>query len=108
MLDEQATELIDMTDEVAERARKLGGGSLHSVSDIVRYQRLKDNDAPLARPRDMLAELTADNQQLTRSLRHSHEVCDRHRDLATASLIENWIDQAERRTWFLFETAEER
>ncbi|MGB8167073.1 MAG: DNA starvation/stationary phase protection protein [Chthoniobacteraceae bacterium] len=108
LLDEQAGELFGMTDEIAERARKLGGASLRSISDIARHQRLQDNDAPCVPPQDMLAELTADNQELTRSLRHSHEVCDRHGDVATTSLIENWIDQAERRTWFLFETAEKR
>jgi starvation-inducible DNA-binding protein len=97
-----------MTDEIAERARKLGGASLRSISDIARHQRLQDNDTPCVPPQDMLAELTADNQELARSLRHSHEVCDRHNDVATASLIENWIDQAERRTWFLYETAEKR
>ena len=108
LLDEQAGELFGMTDEIAERARKLGGTSLRSISDIARHQRLQDNDAQCVPPQDMLAELTADNQQLTRALRHSHEVCDQHNDVATASLIENWIDQAERRTWFLFETAEKR
>ncbi len=108
LLDEQAGELFGMTDEIAERARKLGGASLRSISDIARHQRLQDNDAPCVPPQDMLAELTTDNRELTRSLRHSHEVCDRHGDVATTSLIENWIDQAERRTWFLFETAEKR
>jgi starvation-inducible DNA-binding protein len=108
LLDEQAGELFSMTDEIAERARKLGGASLRSISDIARHQRLQDNDAPCVPPQDMLAELTTDNQELTRSLRHSHEICDRHNDVATASLIENWIDQAERRTWFLSETVEKR
>jgi starvation-inducible DNA-binding protein len=108
LLDEEAGELFGMTDEIAERARKLGGASLRSISDIARHQRLQDNNAQCVSPQDMLAELTADNQQLTRSLRHSHEVCDQHNDVATASLIENWIDQAERRMWFLSETAEKR
>ncbi len=108
LLDEQAGELFGMTDEIAERARKLGGASLRSIGDIARHQRLQDNDAPCVPPQDMLAELTTDNHELTRSLRHSHEVCDRHNDVATASLIENWIDQAERRTWFLSETAGKR
>ena len=104
LLDEQAGELIDMTDSIAERARKIGGTTVRSISDIARNQCIKDNnddDVPAA---DMLAELRADNQQLTRSLRATHEICDRHNDVATASLIENWIDQAERRTWFLTET----
>jgi starvation-inducible DNA-binding protein len=104
LLDEQAAELFCMTDEIAERARKLGGTSLRSISDIARYQRLQDNDAQCVPPQDMLAELMTDNQQLARSLRYSHEVCDQHNDVATASLIESWIDQAERRTWFLSET----
>jgi len=106
LLDDQAEQLFGMTDEIAERARKIGGSSLRSVSDIARHQRLQDNDAECVPPEKMLAELTTDNQQLTRALRHTHEVCDEHNDVATASLIENWIDQAERRTWFLFETAE--
>ena len=108
LLDEQAGELFGMTDAIAERARKLGGASLRSVSDIARHQRLQDNDAPCVPPQDMLAELTADNRRLTRLLRRSHGVCDEHNDLATASLIENWIDQAERRAWFLSEIAEKR
>lgn len=89
LLDEQAEELFDMTDQIAERARKLGGVALRSISDIARHQRLQDNDSPCVSPQDMLAELAADNFELTRSLRHSHEVCDRHNDVATASLIEN-------------------
>lgn len=106
LLDEQAGELIGMTDEIAERARKLGGRSLRSISDIARHQRLQDNNMQFVTPLKMLAELTADNQQITRSLRHSHEVCDQYGDLGTTSLIEVWIDQSERRTWFLFETGE--
>jgi starvation-inducible DNA-binding protein len=104
LLDEQSEQIFAMTDDVAERARKIGGTTLHSISDISRHQRLKDNDAEFVAPEDMLAELCADNQQLTRSLRSTHEICDRHNDVATASLIENWIDETERRTWFLFET----
>ncbi len=93
-----------MTDDIAERARKLGGTTLHSISDIARHQSLKDNNEEFVSPEDMLAELRHDNQHLTRSLRAVHEVCEQHNDVATASLIENWIDETERRTWFLFET----
>ena len=93
-----------MTDDIAERARKIGGTTLHSISDISRHQRLKDNNDAYSPPARMIAELGADNQQLTRYLRTAHEICDRHADVATASLIETWIDQAERRTWFLFES----
>jgi starvation-inducible DNA-binding protein len=93
-----------MTDEIAERARKLGGTTLRSISDIAKHQQLKDNEAEFVAPLDMLAELHADNQHLTRVLRSTHQVCDQHNDVATASLIENWIDQTERRTWFLAET----
>lgn len=105
LLDEQADQLFAMTDDIAERARKIGATSLHSIGDIAQHQRLKDNDAEYVAPDDMLAELAADNQQLTRFLRGAHEVCDEHNDVATASLIETWIDEAERRTWFLFEAA---
>ncbi len=92
-----------MTDDIAERARKLGGTTLRSIGDISRHQTLKDNDAEFITPKEMLAELHSDNVHLTRSLRVTHEVCDRHNDVATASLIENWIDETERRSWFLFE-----
>jgi starvation-inducible DNA-binding protein len=104
LLDEHAEQLFAMTDDIAERARKIGGTTLRSISDISRHQRLKDNTEEWVTPKDMLAELSADNQQLTRFLRATHEVCERHNDLATASLIENWIDEAERRTWFLSAT----
>jgi starvation-inducible DNA-binding protein len=103
LLDEHASQIFAMTDDIAERARKIGGTALHSISDITRHQRLKDNNAEVVSPKDMLAELCADNQQLTRSLRSTHEVCERHNDVATASLIETWIDETERRTWFLSE-----
>jgi len=103
LLDEQAEQIFSITDEVAERARKIGGTTLRSISDISRHQRLKDNDEELADPKEMLAELCADNQHLTRSLRSAHRVCERHNDVATTSMIEIWIDQAERRTWFLFQ-----
>ncbi|MDB5295134.1 MAG: DNA-binding protein [Phycisphaerales bacterium] len=105
LLDEQAGQLIGMTDDIAERARKLGAATLRSVGDVARHQRLKDNDADRVAPAAMLAELAADNRLLARYLRAAHDVCDRHRDVATASLIENWVDEAERRTWFLAETA---
>jgi starvation-inducible DNA-binding protein len=87
-----------MTNEIAERARKIGGTTLHSISDISRHQRLKDNNKEAVSPQEMIGELCEDNQQLTRSLRATHEVCDRHNDVATASLIEVWIDESERRT----------
>src|SRR5712692_8914589 len=103
LLDEHSEQIFAMTDDVAERARKIGGATLHSISDISRHQRLKDNNDELIAPKDMLAELSADNQQLTRFLRSTHEVCEKHNDVATASLIETWIDQTERRTWFLSE-----
>src|SRR5438105_10654901 len=103
LLDEHAEQIFAMTDEIAERARKIGGTTLHSISDITRHQRLKDNNDEVFSPKDMLAELCTDNQQLTRSLRSTHEVCEQHNDVATASLIENWIDETERRTWFLSE-----
>lgn len=105
LLDEQADQIFAMTDDVAERARKIGATSLHSVGDIGRHQRLSDNDDEFVAPQEMLAELANDNRQLTTYLRGAHEVCDEHNDVATASLIENWIDETERRTWFLFEAA---
>ena len=104
LLDEQAEQIFDMTDEVAERARKIGGTTLRSIGQIARQQRIPDNDADYVTPEDMLSELREDNLQLVSILREVHEVCDEHNDVATASLIENWIDQSERRVWFLFET----
>jgi starvation-inducible DNA-binding protein len=103
LLDEHADQIFAMTDDIAERALKIGGSTLRSISDISRHQRLKDNNDEGVAPKEMLLELRADNLQLTRFLRATHEVCDRHNDVATASLIENWIDQTERRTWFLSE-----
>ena len=108
LLDEHADQIFAMTDEIAERARKIGGLTLHSISDISRHQRLKDNNADVVAPPDMLAELRDDNQHLTRLLRSTHALCDKHNDVATASLIENWIDETERRTWFLSETISDR
>jgi starvation-inducible DNA-binding protein len=107
LLDEQSDQIFAMTDDIAERARKIGATSLHSIGDIARRQRLQDNDAEYVAPRDMLVELCEDSRTLTRSLRAAHEVCDEHNDVATASLIENWIDETERRTWFLFEASHE-
>ena len=104
LLDEHAAQIFAMTDDIAERARKLGASTLHSIGDISRHQRLKDNNEEFAAPEDMLMELCADNQQLTRFLRSAHQVCDEHNDVATTSLIEVWIDETERRTWFLAET----
>jgi starvation-inducible DNA-binding protein len=103
LLDEHADQILAMTDALAERSRKLGGSSLRSISDIARHQRLKDNNEEELPPATMLLELQSDSVQLTKYLRSTHEVCDRHRDVATSSLIENWIDEAERRTWFLSE-----
>jgi starvation-inducible DNA-binding protein len=104
LMDEQAQQIFAMTGDIAERARKIGGTTIRSISDISRNQRLHDNNEDFVAPEDMLADLRADNQRLTRSLRSTHETCERHNDVPTASLIENWIDETERRTWFLFET----
>lgn len=104
LLDEQAAQILEMTDAIAERARKLGGATLRSIGDIAAHQRLLDNEEGGLSAEEMLGELLGDNQTLTRHLRALHESCDRHRDLATASLIENWIDEAETRSWFLHET----
>lgn len=104
LLDEQATQIFAMTDDIAERARKIGGNTLRSIGDISRHQRLKDNSEESVAPEAMLTELRGDNQRLTEFLRSVHRICDQHGDVATASLIENWIDETERRTWFLSET----
>src|ERR1700719_2471826 len=103
LLDEHGDQLFAMTDPIAERIRKIGGMTLRSVGHIARLQRVLDNDADYVSPLDMLAELRDDNKQLTAHMRETHDLCDRHRDVAGASLLENWIDEAERRTWFLFE-----
>jgi starvation-inducible DNA-binding protein len=105
LLDEQADQLYAMTDPIAERIRKTGGSTLRSIGHIARIQRIKDNDADYVEPLDMLAELREDNQTLAARLREVHNVVDEVRDIATASLIENWIDETERRTWFLFESS---
>ena len=101
LLDEHAAEIIGITDDIAERARKLGGATLHSISDISRHQRIKDNNSDSVAPKKMLSELLADNRHVIGSLRAAHELCDQHNDVATASMIEIWIDQAEKRAWFL-------
>ena len=108
LLDEQADQLFAMTDPIAERVRKLGGVTLRSIGQISRTQRVLDNDAEYVEPLDMLAELAEDNKALTERFRQAHNVCDKHRDVATASLIEVWIDETERRTWFLFEATRQR
>ena len=104
MLDEQADQLFAMADPIAERIRKLGGPTLRSIGPIARTQRVLDNDAGYVEPSDMLAELREDNKTLVASLREVHDLCNEHRDIASASLIEVWIDETERRTWFLFES----
>jgi starvation-inducible DNA-binding protein len=103
MLDEQGDQIFATTDQLAERVRKIGGTTLRSIGQISRVQRIPDNDADYVTPLDMMAELRQDNQQLTASMREIHDLCDEHRDVATASLLEVWIDEAERRTWFLYE-----
>jgi starvation-inducible DNA-binding protein len=105
MFDEHADQLFAMTDPVAERIRKIGGNTLKSIGHICRLQRVLDNDAEYVDPEDMLAEICEDNKVLAARLRESHNVCDEYRDLATASLIETWIDETEQRTWFLFESS---
>jgi starvation-inducible DNA-binding protein len=105
LLDEQADQLFAMTDPIAERIRKLGGTTLRSIGHISRTQRVLDNDAEYVEPEDMLEELSGDSRELATRLREAHNVCEEHRDIATASLIEVWIDETERRTWFLFEAS---
>ena len=105
MLDEQGEQLFDMTDALAERIRKIGGTTLRSIGDIAARQRIKDNDEPYVVPLAMLAELCEDNKMMAAELRKAHDVTDKHRDIASSSLIENWIDETERRTWFLYEAS---
>jgi starvation-inducible DNA-binding protein len=105
LLDEQADQLYATTDPIAERVRKLGGTTVRSIGHIARLQRVDDNDADYVTPLDMLAELREDNAQLAARMRQTHDVCDEHGDVATASLLEVWIDEAERRVWFLFEAS---
>ena len=103
LLDEQGEQIFDTTDDIAERVRKIGGTTLRSIGHIARLKRVADNDADFVSPQDMLAELRDDNKDLTQRLREVHDLCDEHGDVATASPIEQWIDEAERRVWFLFE-----
>jgi starvation-inducible DNA-binding protein len=105
LLDEQGDQIFAMTDDIAERVRKIGGTTLRSIGQISRLQRILDNEADYVTPRDMLAELREDNKQLAAAMRVTHTLCEEHEDVASASLLENWIDEAERRTWFLFEAS---
>lgn len=107
LLDEHGDQIFAMTDDIAERARKIGASTIHSIGEISKNQRLKDDDREVVSPAEMLAELCSDNSELTRYLRATHEVCEKYNDVATASMIEVWIDQTERRTWFLAEAARE-
>jgi starvation-inducible DNA-binding protein len=107
LLDEQADQIYAISDPIAERVRKLGGETIKSIGHIARLQRVLDNDADYVEPSDMLAELRDDNKTLAARMREAHNLCEEHRDVATASLIEIWIDEAERRTWFLFEASRE-
>jgi starvation-inducible DNA-binding protein len=104
LLDEQSAEILAMTDPMAERARKIGGTTLRSVGQIAKESRVADNDADYVDPLDMLAELRDDNGELIARMREVHDLCDEHNDIATASLLENWIDESEKRVWFLFES----
>ncbi len=108
MFDEQAAQILAATDDMAERVRKLGGTTIRSVGHIARLQRVLDNDADFVTPSTMLAELREDNKAMVARLREVHDLCDEHDDVATASLIENWIDEAERRMWFLFEAGRDQ
>ncbi|RUY14969.1 DNA starvation/stationary phase protection protein, partial [Mesorhizobium sp. M7A.F.Ca.CA.004.12.1.1] len=103
LLDEQGEQIFAITDDIAERCRKIGGTTLRSIGQIAKEQRISDNDAAYVTPHDMLAELAQDNRTFISLLRAVHAVCEEHDDVATTSLIEVWIDEAERRTWFLFE-----
>jgi starvation-inducible DNA-binding protein len=105
LLDEQGEQIFATTDVIAERVRKIGGTTLRSIGQISHMQRVLDNEADFVTPLDMLAELRDDNKQLAANLRETHALCDEHGDVASASLIENWIDEAEKRTWFLFEAS---
>jgi starvation-inducible DNA-binding protein len=105
LLDDQSDQIYAMVDPIAERARKLGGNALRSIGQVKKLQRVLDNDADYVTPQDMLAELRDDNKELCKHMRTLHEVCDEHNDVATASLLENWIDETEQRTWFLFEAS---
>ena len=104
LFDEHADQIFAMTDPIAERVRKIGGTTLRSIGQVSRQQRVEDNDAEFVTPEGMLAELREDNKDMVERLREVHDLCDEHGDVATASLIENWIDETERRVWFLFES----
>lgn len=108
LLDEQGDQIFAATDAIAERVRKIGGTTLRSIGHIARLKRILDNDADYVTPKDMLAELRDDNKQLVARMRETHDLCDEHGDVASTSLLENWIDEAERRSWFLFETTRGR
>ena len=108
LLDDQAAQIYATTDAIAERVRKLGGTTLRSIGHIAKLQRVLDNDADYVTPQDMLAELRDDNKELTHHLKQTHDLCDEHGDVATASLLEVWIDEAEQRMWFLFEAGRTR
>jgi starvation-inducible DNA-binding protein len=108
LLDEHGDQLFAMTDPLAERVRKIGGITIHSIGEIARLQRVEDNDAPYVTPQDMLAELRDNNKDMVGRLKEAHGLCDEHGDVATASLIENWIDETERRVWFLFESTRDK
>jgi starvation-inducible DNA-binding protein len=105
LLDEQADQIFAMTDPIAERIRKIGGSAIRSIGHIARAQRVLDNDADYVEPQDMLAELRDDNRQMAARMRETHGLCDEHGDVATASLLETFIDEAERRAWFLYEAS---
>jgi starvation-inducible DNA-binding protein len=105
MLDEQSEQIFATTDDLAERVRKIGGTTLRSIGHIAKLQRIADNDSTFVPPLEMLRELTADNKAMAAAMREAHQVADKHEDVATASLLETFIDQAERRTWFLFEAS---
>jgi starvation-inducible DNA-binding protein len=104
LLDEQADQIYAMTDPIAERVRKIGGTTIRSTGHIARLQRLADNDAEFVTPSTMLAELREDNMRVAAAMRETHELCEKYNDVATASLLEVWIDETERRVWFLYET----
>src|SRR6202521_285252 len=108
LLDDQAGQIFAMTDDIAERVRKIGGTTIRSIGHVSRLQRLRDNDADYVDPLDMLAELREDNRAMLASMREVHDLCDEEKDVATTSLLENWIDETERRIWFLFETGRTR
>ena len=105
LLDDHADQIFAMTDDIAERVRKIGGTTIRSIGQIAKQQRIQDNDAEFVEPHEMLAELRDDNKQLTAHMRETHDLCDEHGDVATTSMLENWIDETERRAWFLFEAS---